>query len=224
MRTSDLEKWDSADPEVKLTLIRWLFPSGGSASDDDINKEMEELKQLVGRFPGTREAYEAQVDMAEIDLNALLRMKNAGAPPTVWLDGIEPVRSHLKAAKDGPLVDGRKESVQQQIDALTESLGHQPVKPPANLESAKIASGNMIPALSKKSKQKIEDLLKEANDDYKGSLDNRFSAKLADAESKATEASKEYGNREASDLLNKINGLLDNIKQRKEWLLETSRK
>jgi hypothetical protein len=171
MRAVSLAGWDSADPDKKLALIR-LFRSGDSATDDAIREETGKLQQLADRFPGTRAAQEAQVEMAGLDLSVVRRMKNAGEPATAWLDRIESARSHMEAAKGEPSVSSSVDDLQRQIEGLladASSLGPSPIQPQPlpNSESEGSPPRKPISALSKRVKKRIEELLSQAEDLFK---------------------------------------------------------
>jgi hypothetical protein len=166
MRIAELGGWDSTDPKTKLTLIR-LFRNTGTASDAEIRTETQALQQLVDRFPGTKVAHEAQLDLARLDLGGVLGMKRAGVPPTAWHDQIESARAHLKSARGEPALSIEADDVQQQIESLLadSAPGHPQTAPSTTSGAAGTGSGGALPAQSRKaSKKKIDDLLKKAQD------------------------------------------------------------
>jgi serine/threonine protein kinase len=207
MRISDLGGWDSADPEVKLALVRWFW-SGRSANDDDVRNETAKLQQLVDQFPGTKAAHEAQFEMAELELSVVRRMQNAGEPESAWHHRIESARSHVEAAKGEPSVSGRVEGVLVQIAGLqAAAVAAQQVNPPVNLVSGQTGSGNTSPAQPKKaSKKKIDKLLKELRE-FDPKINNATEIELDEAQQKVDEILRlEYDNSEATEFQKKIAG------------------
>jgi serine/threonine protein kinase len=200
MRIADLGGWDSTDPRTKLTLIRF-FRNTGSASDAEIRTETQALQQLVERFPGTKVAHEAQLDLAQLDLSAARRMKSAGEPLKAWSGQIESARNHLDGARGEPSLNSEVDDKQQQIESLLADSqpGHPRATPLAIPGAAVTGSGNAPPAQTKKaSKKKIDDLLKKAQD-----LLERRDWDGADSVLSEVEKS-EHDNRKAIELRGKI--------------------
>jgi hypothetical protein len=199
MRKSDLRDWDSRDPDTSLSLILMF------ASDND---KFAKLLQLTGRYPGTSTAHKAQFEMAKIDLNAVQQLKGGGQPETAWHDRLESARTNLEAAKVQPSLSGSVENLQRQIDGLVADAS--PDLKPAG--TAPAVSANTPPNPSKKTSKKptIEELLKEAHDDFQAD-------RLDDAENKARGVIEQQNdNKEAQQLL-------DRIEKRREWLQQINK-
>jgi hypothetical protein len=175
------------------------------ASDND---KFAKLLQLTGRYPGTSTAHKAQFEMAKIDLNAVQQLKGGGQPETAWHDRLESARTNLEAAKVQPSLSGSVENLQRQIDGLVADAS--PDLKPAG--TAPAVSANTPPNPSKKTSKKptIEELLKEAHDDFQAD-------RLDDAENKARGVIEQQNdNKEAQQLL-------DRIEKRREWLQQINK-
>jgi hypothetical protein len=135
MRISDLNDWDSRDPDTSLSLILMF------ASDND---KFAKLQQLTGQYPGTITAHKAQLEMAKLDVGAVQQMRNAGQPLTLWQNRLESARSNLEGAKSEPSLNGYVEDWQRQIDGLAAEVspGLQPGAPSATPGPAPTVSAN----------------------------------------------------------------------------------
>ena len=160
MRVSDLEGWDSANADYSLVLIL-MFHAGDSGGAKD-QAELDALQSLISRFPGTRAARQASIDVAKLDWAAIQALKDSGQPPSAWQSRLDSARAHLDAASDDPSLTSDVDPLRRQIEALTADSTPGPTQatepraptPPSGLASP--------PNSERLSKKKIETLLSEA--------------------------------------------------------------
>jgi len=134
MRISDLDGWDSRDPDASLSLILMF------ASDND---KFAKLQQLTSQYHETSTAHRAQLEMAKIDVNAVQQLKDGGKPETEWRDRLESARTNLEAAKGEPSLSGSVENLQRQIDGLVSDAS--PDLKPAGTAPAVSANAPLVP-------------------------------------------------------------------------------
>jgi hypothetical protein len=114
MRIVDLEKWG---PNFKLALIN-LFQPGEAGNDDQIRAKLDELEQLISRFPDAQASRRAQIEMAGLELKLVQRMKENAKTYRDWQPHVASADQHL--AHSGGAEPSIMEQYQRQVAALNE--------------------------------------------------------------------------------------------------------
>jgi serine/threonine protein kinase len=119
MHTSDLDDWDSQNPDIALSLIR-IFRADRAGTVAQIDSCLAALEQSTTRFARTPAVLQARLLMAELQIKAVRLLKESGALAATWQARLDAARNDILSAGHDPALRERASELQAQLDILSD--------------------------------------------------------------------------------------------------------
>jgi len=113
----DVARLEMADANAQLALIRLLL--GDSTDAGTMQLEEEALKAMIGRFPGAPATSDADLRVAQIEVNMAKLLKDGGQAEPVWASHLDGASQYLGMAGNDPALSARADQLKRQIAELT---------------------------------------------------------------------------------------------------------
>src|SRR5262249_28537135 len=92
VRTAELSDWSGATADASFSIAKLFAPEDG-AGEAELISQLERWNQFIGRYPGSPQSAEANLEAARIELALGKLGKSAGKPQAEW-------SAHLTRARE----------------------------------------------------------------------------------------------------------------------------
>jgi hypothetical protein len=104
VRSADLSEWTGANAEAAFALDK-LFATGETGGEPELNAQLEQWNQFIGRFPASPHMAEANLEAARIEFALARLAKSANKPATEWQPRLERAQQALASVTAPDLQD-----------------------------------------------------------------------------------------------------------------------